>query len=259
DINDFTKKFKLDIFTTNNVLKILGQEALISYSEQFFSPSTVVFTTEKAELELFLKSYPEYDSVIKGLLRSYEGIFDYACAIDESYLAKFISAKREIVLLHLNQIRKIGIIDYTPKKDASQIKFLQNRVRTSDLVINEKNILKRKRAFEKRMQAILKYALEKQLCRSKTIAAYFNDYNVKRCGVCDNCLREKNITITKEEFENICSAIEITISEKPAEADQLVYHLRNFEKSKVWKILNYLQEECIVSINPEGVIHMKKA
>ncbi|MEO7121485.1 MAG: ATP-dependent DNA helicase RecQ, partial [Ginsengibacter sp.] len=42
DINDFTKKFKLDIFTTNNVLKILGQEALISYSEQFFSPSTVV-------------------------------------------------------------------------------------------------------------------------------------------------------------------------------------------------------------------------
>jgi ATP-dependent DNA helicase RecQ len=258
DINDFIKKFKLDIFTTNNVLKILAQEELISYSEQFFSPSTVVFTTEKTELELFLKSYPEYDSVIKGLLRSYEGIFDYACAIDESYLAKFISEKREIVTLHLNQIKKMGIIDYTPKKDASQIKFLQNRIRTSDLVINEKNILKRKRAFEKRMQAILKYALEQQLCRSKIIAAYFNDYNVKRCGVCDNCLREKNVTITKEEFENIRSAIEITISEKPSGADQLIYHLRNFEKSKVWKILNYLQEECIVSINSEGIIHMKK-
>jgi ATP-dependent DNA helicase RecQ len=258
DINDFIKKFKLDIFTTNNVLKILAQEELISYSEQFFSPSTVVFTTEKTELELFLKSYPEYDSVIKGLLRSYEGIFDYACAIDESYLAKFISEKREIVTLHLNQIKKMGIIDYTPKKDASQIKFLQNRIRTSDLVINEKNILKRKRAFEKRLQAILKYALEQQLCRSKTIAAYFNDYNVKRCGVCDNCLREKNVTITKEEFENIRSAIEITISEKPSGADQLIYHLRNFEKSKVWKILNYLQEECIVSINSEGIIHMKK-
>ena len=47
DINDFVKKFKLDAFAVNSVLKILEQEEFISYNEQFFSPSTVVFTTEK--------------------------------------------------------------------------------------------------------------------------------------------------------------------------------------------------------------------
>src|SRR5664279_2499786 len=43
DINDFVKKFKLDVFTVNSVLKIFEQEEFISYSDQFFSPSTVVF------------------------------------------------------------------------------------------------------------------------------------------------------------------------------------------------------------------------
>ena len=84
DINDFVKKFKLDAFTVNNVLKILEQEELISYSDQFFLPSTVVFTTNKAELELFEKTYPQYDPVIKGLLRSYEGIFDYPSPLMKS-------------------------------------------------------------------------------------------------------------------------------------------------------------------------------
>ena len=39
------------------------------------------------------------------------------------------------------------------------------------------------------------------------IGIYFNDLNVKRCGICDNCLREKNLTITKEEFENISKGL----------------------------------------------------
>src|SRR5450755_534882 len=81
DINDFVKKFKLDAFAVNNVLKIFEQEELINYSEQFFSPSTVVFTTERKEMELFEKTYPQYNPLIKGLLRSYEGVFDYPCSI----------------------------------------------------------------------------------------------------------------------------------------------------------------------------------
>ena len=76
----------------------------------------------------------------------------------------------------------MGIIDYTPQKENPQIKFLQNRVNTSDLVINQKNVLKRKLAFEKRLHAIIEYIKDEHTCRSKMIAAYFNDLNVNRCG-----------------------------------------------------------------------------
>ncbi len=257
DINDFVKKFKVDAFTLNSVLKILEQEELISYSDQFFSPSVVVFTTEKAEMELFEKNYPQYDPVIKGLLRSYEGIFDYPSAIDESHLSKFISTKKEKIIADLFEIKKIGIIDYTPQKENPQIKFLENRVNTSDLIINQKNIQKRKYAFEKRLHAIIEYIRNEHSCRSKMIAAYFNDLNVKRCGICDNCLKEKNITITKEEFEKIKEGIKTSISTRPLNLKQLLPEMHSFKQNKIMKILNFLQEENIVSITEDGFIKMK--
>ncbi len=43
DLNTFAKNFKLDAYTVNSVLKILEQEELITYNEQFFMPSTVNF------------------------------------------------------------------------------------------------------------------------------------------------------------------------------------------------------------------------
>ncbi len=258
DINDFVKKFKLGAFIVNNVLKILEQEELINYNEQFFSPSTIVFTTEKTEIELFEKNYPKYDPVIKGLLRSYEGIFDYSTSINEGRLAKFISIKKEKLLSDLNEIKQMGIIDYTPQKDKPQIRFLQNRVNTADLVINQKNVLKRKQAFEKRLYAIVSYIRNEHDCRSKLIAAYFNDLKVKRCGICDNCLREKNITITKDEFEKIREGIKNSISGKPVNSEQLIRNLKDFKENKVMKILHFLQDENQVSITEEGLITMKE-
>ncbi|MEP6926212.1 MAG: ATP-dependent DNA helicase RecQ [Ginsengibacter sp.] len=257
DINDFVKKFKLDAFIVNNILKILEQEELITYSEQFFSPSTVVFTTEKTEMELFEKTYPQYSPVIKGLLRSYEGIFDYPCSIHEASLAKFISSKKENVISYLKEIKQSGIIDYSPQKEKPQIRFLKNRVNTSDLVINQKNVLKRKLAFEKRLLAIINFIGNRNICRSKIIGIYFNDTKVKRCGICDNCQREKNLVITKQEFEKIRTGIKNTVSERPVNSEQLIRNMQEFEQNKIWKILNFLQEENKVSITGEGLIKMR--
>jgi ATP-dependent DNA helicase RecQ len=255
DINSFVKKFKLEAFVVNNVLKILQQEDLINYSEQFFSPSTVVFTVEKSELIAFEKSYPEFDEVIKGLLRSYEGIFDYPCSINETQLAKFISTKKEKLIDSLIEINRMGIIDYTPQKEKPQIFFLQNRVNANDLVINEKNILKRKKAFEKRLDAILFYTKNSTRCRSKMIAGYFNDQNVKRCGICDNCIRDKQIIITTEEFNAIKESIKKIIID-PTTLPILFQCLPFYPKNKILKILNFLQEENKVTVSQEGLIKL---
>ncbi len=256
DINDFVKKFKLDAYVVNNVLKILEQEELIIYNNQFFSPSTVVFTTDKKEMEEFEKTHPQFDPVIKALLRSYEGIFDYSSTINETQLAKFISVKKEKLIADLNEIKRLGIIEYSPQKEKPQIRFLQNRVNANDLIINQKNLLKRKQAFEKRLGAIISY-IKDNFCRSKIIATYFNDTNVKPCGICDNCLKEKNISVSKEEFEMIRKEINQTLCYNPVNSEQLMQSLKSFKKNKVWKILHFLQEENLVTITSEGLIKKK--
>ena len=256
DINDFVKKFKFDAFTVNNVLKILEQEELINYSDQFFSPSTVVFCSEKSEIEEFEKNHQHLEVVIKGLLRSYDGIFDYHTAIREIELAKFLSLQKDVLISHLKEIRKFGIIDYIPQNEKPQIIFLESHVKSDDLIINEKNILKRKKAFEKRLLAIIAYISQTYACRSKMIAAYFDDKNVRKCGICDNCLRNKKIIITKEEFKNISDGIKNIIYKTEVNSDQLVRRLPGFNKNKIKKILNFLLEENLLEVTLEGVIRI---
>jgi ATP-dependent DNA helicase RecQ len=254
DINDFVNKFKLDALTVNSVLKIVEQEELITYSEQFFSPSIVVFTADKKELESFEKMNSQYDVVIKGLLRSYEGIFDYPSPINESNLAKFVSIKKVDLVNILKHLDRIGIISYTRQKEKPQIYFLQNRVNADNLYINQKNIIKRKEAFEKRLEAMIKYVNDLQQCRSEIIGNYFGDKNLKRCGVCDNCLRENKMTISAEEFKKISEAISKSIMGKRLNLKELINALTQFREKKILKVLHFLEEENIVAITQDGII-----
>jgi ATP-dependent DNA helicase RecQ len=257
DINDFAKKFSLNIYTVNYSLKILEQEEFISYNEQIFLPSTVVFAINKDELNLFERSYPDFEPVIKGLLRSYEGIFDYPSPIYENQLAGFV--KKEVAKLKsdLKKLQQFGIIEYHPQKDKPQIQFLRNRINTEDFTINQNNISKRKIAFEKRLKAIIQYVKIKA-CRSKTIANYFNDISAKPCGICDNCINEKEIVITKTEFENIVEEIKKLTREIPVSSNIVFKNLNMFKKEKVWKVLNYLQAEDKINISLDGLVTKTK-
>ena len=252
DINDFVKKFNLNIYTVNYSLKVLEQEEFISYNEQIFLPATVMFTANKDELDVFERSYPKLEPVIKGLLRSYEGIFDYPSAIYENHLAGFIKKDVAHLKADLKKLEQFGIIEYHPQKDKPQVMFLRNRVTTEDFTIDQNNLLKRKTAFEKRLKAMLDY-IKTKACRSKTIANYFNDVSVKPCGVCDNCINEKAIVISKTEFETIVSEIK-KFTEAPVASKVLLQNLNKFKKEKVWKVLNYLQGENKISISLEGLV-----
>ncbi|MEP6584086.1 MAG: ATP-dependent DNA helicase RecQ [Ginsengibacter sp.] len=254
DINDFVKKFKLDVHTVINVLKILEQEELINYSDQFFASSTVVFCEIKSEIEKFEKSHQYLEPVIKGLLRSYDGVFDYPTAIKETELAKFLSLQKNQLVSYLEEINRFGIINYIPQKEKPQITFRESRVISDNLIINEKNIIKRKKAFEKRLSAMVDYITQTYTCRSRIIAQYFNDKTVRECGICDNCLKNKKIIVTSEDFKTISEGIQNIIFKTEVNIEQLIKSLPNVSPNKIKKILNFLLEENVVRTNKEGLL-----
>ena len=217
-------------------------------------PSTVVFTLKKNELYQFEKSNPEFDVVIKGLLRSYEGIFDYPAAISETGLANFIKTDKNELINILQKLKAFGVIEYTPQKDKPQILFLQNRINVPDLAFNMTNLNKRKLAFEKRVEAMMTYVKKTLVCRSKMIGNYFNDMSIKSCGICDNCINEKNLIISKEEFDKICTEIYRLLDKNSITPKELLLKLEMFKKNKVWKVLNYLQSENKIRLHKNGKI-----
>ena len=257
DITDFIKKFKLNSNTAFYSLKALEQDGWLSFNEQVFLPSTVQFTTGKEYLYQFEKDHPQLEPLIKTLLRSYEGIFEYPASVSETVIAYLLKKEKEDVKKELMQLHSYRIIEYVLQKDKPQLFFLRNRIKTEDLLLDLKALNMRKEKFTERIKKMIGYIGETLECRSKFIAGYFGDNEIKNCGICDNCLRQKSVHLTKEEFENINTRIVNSLKDQSIHAKELLQHLKSIKKEKAWKVINFLQAENKIELDRTGYIRLK--
>ena len=252
DIAGFANAFKQNILTVTYAIKALEQEDIISFNEMVFKPSSVLFTANRSDLTEFEKIHPELEPLIKGLLRSYEGVFDYPATVYESQLAKFIKKDIESVKKELRTLNDYSIIAYAPQKDKPQLTLLQNRMYVDNYAVNMASYLQRKKNFEQRVAAMLDYIKNTANCRSKLIATYFNAPTNKSCGCCDNCINEKGLVISMEEFESISAGIFQLVKSTALPVKEIQNQLKGVKKEKLWKVINYLQAENKISVTKEG-------
>jgi ATP-dependent DNA helicase RecQ len=256
DIADFIKKFKLTSYTTLYSLKALEQEGWLSFNEQVFLPSRVMFTTNKDHLYEFETSYPQLDPCIKSLLRAYEGIFDQSTSISERVLAGMMKSEPEEVKKLLSELHRFGIIEYNPQKDTPQIMLLHNRIKAEDISINMAAYNKRKDQFQVRIKQMTEFIKEEAECRSRIIGSYFGDNKIRACGICDNCLRQKAVNLSKEEFETLHHRIINMIKYESLHTKDLLLKLTGIKKEKAWKVLEFLQAEKEIELDKNGFVKL---
>ncbi|HEY2722745.1 MAG TPA: helicase-related protein, partial [Chitinophagaceae bacterium] len=257
DFNDFIKKFRLNSKTVLYSIKALEQDEWLSFNEQVFIPSTVRFSTSKEYLYQFEKDNPVLEPMIKTLLRSYEGIFDYPASVSENTLAFLLKKEKGEIINQLVSLHRNQIIEYTPQKDTPQLLFLRDRIKTEDLSINIKALNSRKEKFTERVDKMTNYLSETILCRSRVIGSYFGDNELKDCGICDNCLKQKSVQLTREEFELISNRIMDSMKNKPLHSKNLAQLFKGINREKTWKVINYLQAENKIVLDKGGWIKLK--
>jgi ATP-dependent DNA helicase RecQ len=254
DLAVFASAFKINILTATYSIKALEQEDIISFNEVFFKPSTVVFTTNREELNDFEKQNPALEPLLKGLLRSYEGIFDFPATVYEHKLAAFIQVNTEQLKNDLKKLHEYGIISYSAQKDKPQITLLQNRMYNDTYSVNTIDYLKRKQNFEDRVNAMIDFIKKSTGCRSQHIANYFTDVKINACAICDNCINEKVIYISVEEFNHISDQIREQSKLKQVSVDEILVSMKGVKKEKIWRVVNYLQAEQKIKTDKEGYI-----
>ena len=252
DLALFATAFKLNILTASYAIKTLEQEEILRFNEVFFKPSTLVFNTQREHLEEFEKQHPSLEPLIKGLLRSYEGVFDFPATIHENQLSKFLNKKRTDTDNELKELHQYGIVEYAAQKEKPQLTLLQNRMYADSFVINLENYLERKKNFDKRVKAITEYINNTIYCRSGLIASYFNDINVKPCEICDNCINKKELPISKQEFEQISNYVFDILKVNGYTMQEILNNSRKIKKEKLWKVINYLQAEQKLLVTKDG-------
>ncbi len=253
NLSEFVKNFKLDSLLVVNTLKVLEQEGHISFSESIFLPSQVNFTTEKENLNQFEIAHPALDPLIKCLLRTYEGIIDNRVSVYEKQLAWLCRSSIEEVIAQLQQLSSFDIIEYLPQKDTPQIHYLLNRAPAKYLEIKQDQYLDRKKQYAARVENMIRYIQLDTACRSRYIASYFGDKEVKDCGNCDNCLARKRKEISAEEFSLIEAHIMQSVTAEIS-VENLMVQLKKISREKLWTVLDFLQGERILSIDEQGII-----
>ena len=257
DIAAFSEAFKLNILEATYGIKALSQEDLISFNEVSFKPSTLVFSIDKNELNEFEQQYPALEPMIKALLRMYEGIFDYPSTIYESLLANFLKIPVAEIQSQLMKLHAYRIVNYQPQNDKPQLFLLRNRMYSDDFKINSKNVLERKANYTKRVEAITNYVADTRSCRSILIGNYFNDKKLLPCGICDNCINNKNVSVSAEEFRSISDNILTALKVQPLDAAAVLKNFKPNKKQQVWTVINYLISEKMIIADKEGKLILK--
>ena len=253
----FAQRFKLNILQATYGIQALAQQGILSFNEIFFRPSTVSFTASKNDLVEFELQHPELEPIIKALLRSYEGIFDFTTTVYEGLLSKFLKLGKEKVVELLHKLHQYGIIQYTMPTDKPQVFLIKNRMYSDDFKIDARDLGIRKAEHQKRTEAIVGYVDERAACRATLLAAYFGAPVSKRCGICDNCINDAEKDLSAPEFEKLYHQILLYTKESSLEVNALIKKLRPSRQTHIWQAIEYLEAEELIVQFPEGFISLK--
>lgn len=239
NIADFSSKYKFNLVNAYNSLKFLGREGYLELTEEINNPSKVHFLLDRDDLYKFQVANVKFDGFIKLLLRSYTGIFTEYVSINERSLAQNANVHIDIVYQYLSKLNNMKIIRYIPQKKTPLIIFTEERLDQKSLFISKENYKKRKECFVSRMQSVINYATNQDLCRSQVLLSYFGEKDSNPCGKCDVCKKGSKLKLGKQEFNSIMGNIKTLLCEEALLLDQLVDRIK-FDEDKTLKVIQWL-------------------
>jgi len=257
DMHKFSHSFELKLSLVIAVFKILEQEGHLAYEESVFLHTKVMFTATKSDLEAFETSYPQFDPIIKNLLRNYGGIYDHYVGISEKQIAKKLRINELMVRDRLTYLQSFGILKYFPQKETPQLHFILNRAPANHLSINHEAYLERKKMFKERVDKMLAYINLSNECRGQFIALYFGDKEAKPCGICDNCLKLKNKATSANDVATIQKEIFAYLQSNNPTVTGLLDNITTISRDKIWEVLLLLQDQGKIIIDDRGTITKK--
>lgn len=240
DLADFCKQFHLPMLVAHNAIKILQQAGYLDLTDEQDSSSTLIFTSHKDELYK-QKHTEDQEKLIHVLLRSYTGLFTDLAVINEETLATRLNWNQDKVYEQLIGLSKEKIIRYIPRKKTPFLTFTHEREPIERIELGNEAYDDRKERYISRINSMIEYVSEKNVCRSVMLLNYFGERGGKSCGKCDVCLRKKEKELSNEEFQKIKDAIEILLTKDEYTTNNLLNELP-YKENKILQVLRYLMD-----------------
>lgn len=203
NIDKFCMYFHHFPIPVNSALNILTRAGYIEYEGERENMSQLTMLLRREDLYRLDSLDERENAVVTALLRNYGGLFSDYCYIDESLIAMQVGIKREEVYEILKNLSRRRILHFIPRKAIPHIKYTQRRIEADLLVFGKEIYDDRKTEYTERINSIINYAENNDICRSRQLLWYFGEKKSTDCGVCDVCISHNPKSLTNDEFENV--------------------------------------------------------
>ena len=198
NIDKFCHAFRHFPIQVDSALKILNRAGYIEYTEEQDNQARVMFTVSRNELYRLENNTDNEERVITALLRNYGGLFTDYNYIDESFIAQQCGLQSQQVYLILKNLSQRHIIHFIPQKKTPYIRYTQRREDKEHIQLMPVIYEERKAQFAERIHAMIVYATNDNVCRSRQLLRYFGEYNDHDCRQCDVCLSHRQEGMVSE-------------------------------------------------------------
>lgn len=249
DIQQLAQKFQLNIQNTYQALKILELNNDLVFNETVFTPSRLQIVIGNTELYNFQIKNEKFTPLISLITRSYPGIFNQFFDIYETQISDRLKTSKEIIVQQLKELEKFGVIDINWQSNLPTVTLTHERLPDDYLNLSEEVYFNRKSNAFNRLEQVILFLEQTEICRSKFLVNYFNQSS-ENCGACDICIKNNQIKLTEIELENKI----LTFLNEEKELTE-IYSNINFDEKIINQVLQKLiQSEKIIEINGKLIV-----
>lgn len=143
--------------------------------------------------ELYDVEFPDHRmlTLLDVLMRRYTGLFSYPVPIDEEYVASQIGVTVPGLRQLLYNLALEHVIRYVPCDRATVLFLHHDRLRPKNVNLDPERYEMLKSSALERMQKMMDYVNEEDVCRSSFLLEYFGQKEAEDCGTCDICRDQK--------------------------------------------------------------------
>ena len=192
DLDEFCRRFKLQRQSVYYSIVYMERTGHWTFSEDVDVNTKVQIALNRNDLYDIELPDPKMGLLLELLMRRYTGVFSYPVPVDEEYLASRLDTTVPMLRQLLYGLSIHHVIRYVPADHATVIFLHHDRLRPKNVNLDPDRYALLKTSCEERMQKMMDYVQEDEICRSSYLLEYFGQTENKDCGICDICRSHKS-------------------------------------------------------------------